>query len=146
MDKDLKRIKNLDIARTFAIISVLLCHAVEYIYILDMKNWVNATTISQIYRTVLFTIGRCGVPIFLFITGYLILSKKMETDDDVSKFYKRSFLPLLITTEIWIIIYNIFLAFYNKNGFAQGIFIEYGITVDDEVTEIRNGGFGSTTK
>ena len=31
-------------------------------------------------------------------------------------------------------------------GFAQGIFIEYGITVDDEVTEIRNGGFGSTTK
>lgn len=31
-------------------------------------------------------------------------------------------------------------------GFAQGIFVEYGITVDDEVTEIRNGGFGSTTK
>lgn len=31
-------------------------------------------------------------------------------------------------------------------GFAQGIFIEYGITVDDEVTEVRNGGLGSTTK
>lgn len=31
-------------------------------------------------------------------------------------------------------------------GFMQGIFIEYGITVDDEVTETRNGGFGSTTK
>lgn len=31
-------------------------------------------------------------------------------------------------------------------GFAQGIFIEYGVTVDDEVTEERNGGFGSTTK
>ena len=31
------------------------------------------------------------------------------------------------------------------DGFAQGIFVEYGITVDDEVTEIRNGGFGSTT-
>lgn len=30
-------------------------------------------------------------------------------------------------------------------GFMQGIFVEYGITVDDEVTEIRNGGFGSTT-
>ena len=30
-------------------------------------------------------------------------------------------------------------------GFIQGIFIEYGITVDDEVTEARNGGFGSTT-
>ena len=31
-------------------------------------------------------------------------------------------------------------------GFAQGIFVEYGITVDDEATEVRNGGFGSTTK
>lgn len=31
-------------------------------------------------------------------------------------------------------------------GFAQGIFVEYGITVDDDVTEVRNGGFGSTTK
>ena len=30
-------------------------------------------------------------------------------------------------------------------GFMQGIFVQYGITVDDEVTEIRNGGFGSTT-
>ena len=31
-------------------------------------------------------------------------------------------------------------------GFMQGIFIEYGITVDDDATETRNGGFGSTTK
>lgn len=31
-------------------------------------------------------------------------------------------------------------------GFAQGIFIQYGITEDDDVTEERNGGFGSTTK
>lgn len=30
-------------------------------------------------------------------------------------------------------------------GFMQGIFIEYGITTDDDVTERRNGGFGSTT-
>ena len=31
-------------------------------------------------------------------------------------------------------------------AFMQGIFIEYGITMDDDTTEIRNGGFGSTTK
>lgn len=30
-------------------------------------------------------------------------------------------------------------------GFMQGIFVEYGITVDDDVTEVRNGGLGSTT-
>ena len=30
-------------------------------------------------------------------------------------------------------------------GFMQGIFVEYGITVDDDAPAIRNGGFGSTT-
>ena len=32
------------------------------------------------------------------------------------------------------------------NGFMQGIFVEYGITIDDDVQTVRNGGFGSTTK
>lgn len=31
-------------------------------------------------------------------------------------------------------------------GFMQGIFVQYGITVDDEASAVRNGGFGSTTK
>ena len=31
-------------------------------------------------------------------------------------------------------------------GFAQGLFMPFGITVDDEVSAMRNGGFGSTTK
>ena len=31
------------------------------------------------------------------------------------------------------------------DGFMQGIFLEYGITIDDDATEIRNGGLGSTS-
>ena len=31
-------------------------------------------------------------------------------------------------------------------GFMQGIFVEYGITVDDDADGVRNGGFGSTTE
>lgn len=30
------------------------------------------------------------------------------------------------------------------DGFMQGIFLEYGITMDDEAAGVRNGGFGST--
>ena len=33
-----------------------------------------------------------------------------------------------------------------NTGFIQGIFLEYGITFDDDTEEIRDGGFGSTTK
>jgi dUTP pyrophosphatase len=32
------------------------------------------------------------------------------------------------------------------DGFMQGVFVEYGITVDDDTSGIRNGGFGSTDK
>ncbi len=31
------------------------------------------------------------------------------------------------------------------DGFCQGIFIEYGITLDDDSDGVRNGGFGSTS-
>ena len=31
-------------------------------------------------------------------------------------------------------------------AFAQGVFLPFGITVDDEAKGVRNGGFGSTTK
>lgn len=35
-----------------------------------------------------------------------------------------------------------------KSGeaFAQGLFLPFGITEDDDATDIRNGGFGSTSK
>lgn len=33
---------------------------------------------------------------------------------------------------------------HQGDGFMQGIFLEYGITIDDMANGIRNGGFGST--
>ena len=32
------------------------------------------------------------------------------------------------------------------DAFCQGIFVPYGVTEDDDVAEVRNGGFGSTDK
>ena len=32
------------------------------------------------------------------------------------------------------------------DAFAQGIFLEYGITLDDDADGVREGGFGSTSK
>ena len=31
-------------------------------------------------------------------------------------------------------------------AFAQGVFVEYGITIDDDCVSVRTGGFGSTDK
>lgn len=40
---------------------------------------------------------------------------------------------------------NITVEILKGTGFMQGIFMEYGITFDDNVVEERNGGLGSTT-
>lgn len=34
----------------------------------------------------------------------------------------------------------------NGSAFMQGIFVPYGITIDDDVDGVRNGGFGSTER
>lgn len=31
-------------------------------------------------------------------------------------------------------------------AFMQGVFLPFGVTVDDEADGVRNGGFGSTQK
>lgn len=36
--------------------------------------------------------------------------------------------------------------FETGDAFCQGVFLPYGITLDDNVTEERHGGFGSTSK
>ena len=45
---------------------------------------------------------------FLFISGYLLLSRTYD-DRKCHIFWKKNCLRLLITTEIWIVLYNIFL-------------------------------------
>ena len=79
---------------------------------------------------------------------------KVEIDDGwVLKCYPRSGLGfkfrLQLNNTVGIIDSDYY---YSDNegkagdGFMQGIFVEYGITLDDDVTEVRNGGFGSTDK
>ncbi len=42
--------------------------------------------------------------------------------------------------------FNKSMTIYNGDAFCQGVFVPYGITVDDNATNIRNGGLGSTNQ
>ena len=106
-----KRNIKLDVARTFAILCVILCHSVETLYNFTPQGWKVLSNQSRIFMFATFTIGRLGVPIFLFLSGALLLKKNIESDVDVINFYKKSWLPLFIVNECWVIIYNIFFFF-----------------------------------
>ena len=106
--KNKSRIIKYDVARVFAILCVVLCHATEEVYGTNFvgDGWLSIQ--SRIFMIISFTIGRLGVPIFLFLTGALIFKKKMNTDNDVINFYKKNLVSLVIVNSVWVGIYNIY--------------------------------------
>lgn len=83
---------------------VVLCHAVEYIYQFNnIQSHIALSIQAKLFKTIVFTI-------------YLLLNRNYENDERVKKFYKKNLLPLIVTTEIWIILYNIFLCIYNNTS------------------------------
>ncbi len=54
------------------------------------------------FRAVVFIFSRIGVPFFLMISGSLLLNKRMETKEDILRFYRHNLGTLLITCEIWL--------------------------------------------
>ena len=99
-----KDIAYIDVARCIAILCVVACHAIEIDYYFVRFGKIEFNTASWIFQNVIFTIGRLGVPLFLMITGALMLGREYS----IKKFYLHSFLPILATTEIWIVINYIF--------------------------------------
>ena len=110
-----KRIFFLDLARCFAIIAVVLVHATEHIYAMNASFFKGLSLVSKIFAVSAFTMGRLGVPLFLFLTGYLILGRKFA-NDDCFDFWKHNWLRLVLTTEIWILIYNVFFIVVQKQS------------------------------
>jgi surface polysaccharide O-acyltransferase-like enzyme len=99
-----KRMFYLDVARVIAIISISLNHAVNRSYRNysgQMAEFFAIPMASTLFKVLISVFSRIGVPLFLMITGVLILNKKMDDASDVKRFYKHNLLSLFITTEIW---------------------------------------------
>lgn len=90
----------MDVTRTIAIFLVVLCHVIETEYYGIRTGKIMVSDLSWFYDNILFTLGRLGVPLFLMLSGALLLG----IEYDVGSFYKHSLLPLLLTTEIWTLI------------------------------------------
>lgn len=99
-----KRMFYLDVARVIAIISITLNHAVNRSYQNysgQMAEYLAIPMGSTLFKVLITVFSRIGVPLFLMITGVLIMNKKFEDAEDVKHFYKHNLLSLFITAEIW---------------------------------------------
>lgn len=101
-----KRIVFIDYLRLLAILMVIMCHVID----VNCRLWLGYVDMSlfrQLFVYIALIIGRLGVPIFLMITGYLLL------DRDYSKiqliyFYKKKVLWFFVIVELWTIIYEVY--------------------------------------
>lgn len=102
-----ERIFYYDFLRAFAIIAVLICH-VDFFF-------GPLTTNSQIIAQMTFhDIGRIGVPIFLMISGALLLNR----DYELSNFLKRRFTRIIYPFIFWIILISAQIL-YRNGSYAQ---------------------------
>ena len=111
------RIVYLDIARTIAILLVIFCHSIEAVYDRTIPEWKALSIQSQSFLKIAHAISRLGVPLFLYLSGKLLLSKKIENTEDCILFYKKNLLPLLLTLEIWNVLYNIIIPIIDNKAF-----------------------------
>ena len=105
----------LDCLRTIAVVSIVMDHAVLIGYRMAYDTfgttWEITTLIGKVLRIGFWEFSRLGVPIFLLISGALILNKRFEIEDDIDHFYKNNLFPLFINNEIWCVLHYI-VAYY----------------------------------
>ena len=91
-----KRSVAVDFMRIIAIMAVVCVHTLPVPLLAEQGA---ATFISAAVGS----LSKIGVPLFLIITGYLMLDRDY-TGSRLVRFFKHNYLPLVISYEIWVII------------------------------------------
>lgn len=109
-----ERIFYYDFLRAFAIIAVIICHVDHF-----FGPLVGTTQI--VAQMTFHDIGRIGVPIFLMISGALILNRPYP---DLTEFLKKRFTRIIYPFIFWIILILAQLQYYRYNeAFLWNTFI-----------------------
>ena len=102
-----KRIFYYDVLRALAIIGIVLCHvSVSYV-----SRDINS---PNLYISVFFDCFRdFSIPIFVMLSGALLIGKK----DTLLKFFKKRLSRLFIPFLFWVLVYIIFTSIFLNHGF-----------------------------
>lgn len=122
-----------DLLRALAAVLVVLCHTAESVYSLTPAGIKAAGPLQAVFAVTMFTLGRLGVPVFLFLTGYLLLGREYDPPRR-RRFFVHNFLGLLLTTEIWVALYDAFLGLqsgeFDLLSFALDFAVEQDVALE----------------
>ena len=124
-----ERIVWLDYARMVAIVSITINHALSrsfQTHVDTLSEFQEMSIVGSYIKALLYVISRLGVPVFLMISGSLLLKRNYEDKTVLDKFLRNNWWPLLRTTLIWLTIMYIYLSFGHRSfirteGILSGI-------------------------
>ena len=111
------RVKYLDIARTIAIISITVNHAVNRSFAVNSNQYAEFHEIPLYLtglKTVIYAFSRIGVPLFLMISGAFLLYNKRNRN--IGYFYKKSFFKIFLPFFLVSMVYFAFDMFWGLSG------------------------------
>lgn len=97
----------LDLARAIAIISITFNHALSRSFHTrseTLEEFLIMPTAESFLKAFLYVFSRIGVPLFLMITGALLIPRDYENRDVTKRFIRHNWWQLLRTTLIWLFI------------------------------------------
>lgn len=124
---------NLDIIRIIALAFVFTIHGVETVWGVSPDGLTGASELTKIIVMVIYTFGRLSVPLFLFITGYLMLDKYYKKEC-VFTFYKTKVWKLLKIAWIWTAIYCIAGILFLNRDFSVIDIIKQFLFISDQLS------------
>lgn len=101
------RIMYLDIVRTVAIVSITMNHACSRSFETaqnTLQEFISIPVAVSVVKALIYVFSRIGVPLFLMLTGTLLLDRDYSDKNVFNHFIKHNLLTLFITTEIWLCI------------------------------------------
>ncbi len=90
---------SLDLVRVVAIFLVLLVHTRSF--------FINPQTSALALATTQM-LGNLGVPLFVILSGYLMVDRPYDSPEYRKKFFKRNLLPLFVAFECWNFLWFVF--------------------------------------
>ncbi len=112
-----RRILYLDELRSLAIICVIIGHVCTFFGKGSYGNWIVSTS--------LISVVRIGVPLFLMVSGALLLNRQQE----MKVFFKKRARSVVVPFICWTVIFSIFGLVYFSNFAGYELSINYFVNV-----------------
>ena len=107
-----------DYLRIISMFLVVICHSLVVAYPYSAgagskaQSFVMLSNFDKVFSSIMAVGGRLGVPFFFLLSGYFLINRFQLTEIGILTFYRKRFFRLLLTFELWMILYEIFVRGY----------------------------------